>query len=156
MLYGDLMNYVIVYWSRYGNNRRLMDSLAAKLRGQTAEIQVFMTDEVDPAMMPDADVYIFSAPTEIFRIQKNMRRFMKKLRGMEGKRYGVINTHGMQRNWLHTMEKMLSKKKMVKVASADFRVGEVAEDELGLMEGWEAKLEAFAGRLSTAASSASR
>jgi len=66
MLYGDLMNYVIVYWSRYGNNRRLMDSLAAKLRGQTAEIQVFMTDEVDPAMMPDADVYIFSAPTEIF------------------------------------------------------------------------------------------
>lgn len=143
----DSMNCVLVYWSRYGNNKKLMDYLAEKLQEKPAEVQVFKTDEVDPTAMPEADVYIFSAPTEAFRIQKNMRRFMKNLRGMEGKTYGIINTHGMKRNWLRSMEKMLSKKRMEKVADVDFRVGEVGEDQLGLMDGWEDTLDAFADKL---------
>ncbi len=143
------MKYVIVYWSRYGTNNRLMDALAAKLQESGGEVQTFKTDEVDPAAMPAADLYIFSAPTEAFRIQKNMRRFIKKLRGMDGKKCAVVNTHGMKRNWIRSMQRMLSKKKMVTVTAADFRVGEVAGEQLGLLEGWETTLDAFAGRLST-------
>ena len=141
------MKYVLMYWSRYGNNKKLMDYLAEKLREKPAEVQVSKPDEVDPTAMPDADVYVFSAPTEAFRIQKNMRRFMKNLRDMEGKTYGIINTHGMKRNWLHAMEKMLSKKKMEKMAAVDFRVEEAGEDQLGLTGGWEDKLDAFADKL---------
>ena len=104
---GDIMNCVMVYWSRYGNNKKLMEYLAKKLREKPTEVQVFKTDEINPTVMPEADVYVFSPPTEAFRIQKNMRRFMKNLRGMEGNKYGIINTHGMKRNWLPSMGKML-------------------------------------------------
>jgi menaquinone-dependent protoporphyrinogen IX oxidase len=141
------MKYVLVYWSRYGNNKKLMETLADMLREKPAEVDVFTTGEIDPAAMPIADVYVFSAPTEAFRIQKHMRRFLKKLQGMEGKKYGVINTHGMKRNWLRSMEKMLKKKKMEKLAAVDFRVGEVAEDTLGLMDDWETHLAGFAASL---------
>ena len=141
------MKYVLVYWSRYDNNKKLMNTLTEKLQEKEGDVQVFKTDEVDPTAMPDADVYVFSVPTEAFRIQRDMRVFLKKLRGMEGKKYGIINTHGMKRNWLRSMEKMLSKKKMEKVAAVDFRVGEIGEDQLGLLDGWEDMLDAFADRL---------
>ena len=104
------MKYVIVYWSRYGNGKKLVDYLTGKLEKKKAEIQIFKTDEADPATMPEADVYVFSAPTEAFNIQKDMRKFMKKLKGMEERKYGIINTHGMKKNCLHKMEKLLSNK----------------------------------------------
>jgi menaquinone-dependent protoporphyrinogen IX oxidase len=142
------MNYVIVYWSRYGNGKRIVEYLARKLRERGEDVQILRTDEVEPATLPDADMYVFSAPTEAFNIQRNMRRFMKKLEGVEGKDYGIINTHAMKnKNWLHKMEKSLSKKKMVKVAGVDFQVGDGTEKGEGLMEDWEARVDAFATKL---------
>jgi len=137
------MKYVIVYWSRYGNGKRIVDYLSTKLKEKSNDIQVLKTDEADPTSMPNADVYVFSAPTEAFNVQRNMRTFMKKLEGMEEKKYGIINTHGMNKNWLYKMEKLLSKKKMVKVAGVDFQVGKDANSGNGLMEGWESKLDEF-------------
>ena len=137
------MNLVIVYWSRYGNGKRIIDYLGKKIEKKGVKTQVFRTDEADPSSMPKADVYIFSAPTEVFNIQKNMRTFLKKLQGMEGKRYGIINTHGMNRDWLNKMEKTLSKKKMIKVAGVDFKVGKDANTGNGLLEGWEIKVDGF-------------
>lgn len=72
---------------------------------------------------------------------------MKNLQGVDGKKYGIINTHAMKRNWLPTMEKLLSKKKMVKAAGVDFQVGKNAQSGNDLEEGWEAKLEEFAARI---------
>ena len=141
------MNYVIVYWSRYGNGKKIVDNLAEKLKKKGGETQIFKTDEADPANMPEADIYVFSSPAEAFNLQKNMRGFMKKLQGMEEKRYGIINTHGMDRNWLGKMEKLLSKKKMVKLAGVDFQVGKNANTGNGLIEGWETKLNEFAEKL---------
>ena len=112
-----------------------------------AKTQVFKTDEADPAAMSKADLYVFSAPTEAFNIQRNMRTFLKKLQGMDEKKYGIINTHGMNRDWLNKMEKILSKKKMIKVAGVDFQVGKDANTGNGLMEGWEAKVDGFTENL---------
>jgi flavodoxin len=138
---------VIVYWTRYGNNKRIVDYLAGKLKGK-ADVQVFSTDETDPAALPVADRYVFSSAAEAFRVQKNMRKFMKKLKDMDGRKYGIINTHGMQnRNWLKSMTKILNKKKMVKVAEADFAMGREVENAAGLQDGWEKKLDAFAGKM---------
>jgi hypothetical protein len=97
--------------------------------------------------MPEADMYIFSAPTEAFNVQRNMRSFMKNLQGMEEKNYGIINTHGMDKNWLPKMEKLLSKKKMVMKAGVDFKVSKEANTGNGLMEGWEIKIDEFASRI---------
>ena len=139
------MKYVIVYWTRYGNNKKIVDYVTGKLQG---EVQVFKTDEADPAKMPDADFYIFSAAAEAFQIQKSMKVFMKNLENMDGKKYGIINTHAMKKkNWLKKMEKPLNKKKMVKVAETDFAMSEKCEAGDGLQEGWEAKLDAFCSKL---------
>jgi flavodoxin len=141
------MKCVIVYWSRYGNGKKVVDYLAGKLYEQGREVQVFKTDEVEPSNLPEADHYVFSAPTEAFNIQKNMRRFIKGLEEMDGKNYGIINTHGMNRNWLHKMEKLLTKKNMLKVAEVDFKVGDGSQTGDGLMEGWDTKLDEFIGNL---------
>ena len=141
------MKYVIVYWSRYGNGKKVVDYLAGKLKEKNAETQILKTDDANPTSLPEGDVYVFSAPTEAFNIQRNMKTFMKNLEGMEGKKYGIINTHGMKKNWLHKMEKLLSKKKMVKVAGVDFQMGKDVNAGNGLMDGWEAKVEEFAGKL---------
>jgi flavodoxin len=142
------MNYTIVYWSRYGNNKKIVNYLAEKLRKKKAEAQILTTDEANPDSMPEADVYIFSAAAEVASIHKNMRKFMKKLQGMNGKKYGIINTHGTKRDRLDKMEKLLSKKKMVKVAEVEFYVeGDGVKTGNGLMNGWEAKIDAFVEKL---------
>ena len=144
---GEHMKYVIVYWSRYGNGKKIVDYLSEKLKEKKGETHIFKTDETDPTSMPEADFYVFSSPTEAFRVQKNMRAFMKKLSGMEGKKYGLINTHGMDRDWLNSMEKMLSKKKMVKVAGVDFQVSKEANTGNGLGDGWQSKIDEFSKKL---------
>jgi flavodoxin len=137
------MNCTVIYWSRYGNGKKIVDYLSEKLDDKGSKIQVFKTDEANPSSMPQSDLYLFSAPTEAFNIQKNMRNFMKKLEGMDGRKYGIINTHGMNRNWLNKMEKLLSKKNMVKVACVDFQVGKNANSGNGLMDNWESKVDDF-------------
>ena len=141
------MKYVIVYWSRYGNGKKVVDYLAGKLGEKAGETQIFKTDEVDSTAMPEADLYVFSAPTEAFNIQKDMKKFMKNLEGMKERKYGIINTHAMKKNCLHKMENLLSKKKMVKVAGVDFRVGKDANAGNGLSDGWEAELNELAEKL---------
>ena len=148
-LFCDLnMNYTVVYWSRYGNGKKIVDYLSEKIKDKGSKITVMKTDEADPSNMPEANFYIFSSPTEAFNIQKNMRTFMKKIEGMDGKKYGIINTHGMNRNWLNKMEKLLSKKNMVKVAGVDFQVGKDANTGNGLMEGWKDKVDEFVKNIS--------
>ena len=147
ILHGELMKYVIVYWSRYGNGKRVIDHLAKKLKENKIETQIVKTDEADPTSMPEADLYIFSAPTEAFNVQKNMKNFMRNLENMAQKKYGIINTHGMKKNRLSKMEKLLSKKNMVKVADLDLQVGENVNTGNGLMKGWENKVNDFAEKL---------
>lgn len=146
-LLGVTVKCVIVYWSRYGNGLKVVNYLAAKLKGKGSEVKVFKTEEANPEAMPKADMYVFSAPAEVFNVQKNMRNFMKKLKGMEGRKYGIINTHSMKRNWLGKMEKLLSKKKMEKVAAVGFQVGDGVEKGQGLRSNWEKDLDAFVERV---------
>jgi len=141
------VKYIIIYWSRYGNGKKIVDYLGGKLKKKKSEVQILKTDETDPASLPDADMYIFSAPTEAFNIQKNMKKFMKKLNGMEEKNYALINTHSMKKSCLSKMEKILSTKKMVKVAEVDVMIGDGARTGDGLKENWEEKLDEFAGKL---------
>jgi flavodoxin len=138
------MKYVIVYWSRYGNGKKVVEHLAETLHVKGMETTVLRTEEASPSAMPAADAYVFSSPAEAFNLQMNMRRFMKQLTGMEGRKYGIINTHGMNKNRLAKMEKLLSKKNMVKVAELDFKMGKDAQSGNGLPEGWEARVDEFA------------
>ena len=142
------MKYTVIYWSRYGNGKKIVDYLESKLISIKADVNIFETSKADPTSLPEADVYLFSAPAEAFNLQKNMRYFMKKLENMDGKKYGIINTHAMNRNWLGKMEKLLNKKNMEKIASVDFRVGKDANTGNGLMDGWQSKADTFITNIS--------
>ncbi len=143
------MKYVIFYWSRYGHNKNIATTLSEKLSKKGKDTKVFNVEKADPTNVPGADLYIFSAAAEAFRVQKHMRKFMKNLEGLEAKKFAIINTHGMKsKNWLKSMEKILAKKNMVKVAEINFQISSKGQKEgLGFMEGWEEKLEEFAGKL---------
>jgi flavodoxin len=141
------MKIAIIYWSRYGNGKKIVDYLEEKLKSKKADVQVLNTNDANPQSMPDADLYVFSAPTEAFNIQRNMRSFMKKLKNMDGKNYGIINTHAMDRNWLGKMEKLLTKNNMIKILGVDFKVSKEANTGNGLMEGWETKVDEFANKI---------
>lgn len=141
------MRYVILYWSRYGNGERIVKELTKMLKSKGSKVAVLNAKETEPRNIPDADMYIFSAPAEKFTIPKDMRNMMKGLKGMEGKKYGMINTHGMKRNWLGKMEKLLSKKKMIKVAEIDFRMGDNTEKGEGLRDGWVSELKSFVTKI---------
>ena len=137
------MDYCIVYWSRYGHNKKIVEYVEQSLKKKKHGVTVFSTDDADPSSLPSVDVYVFSAPTEAFRVVRTMKSFMKKLDGMDGKKYGIINTHSMKRNWLGSMEKILSKKNMVKVGEVDFVIGDGQRTGEGLSDGWKEILDGF-------------
>ncbi len=142
------MNYVMIYWSRFGHNKKIVEYLKEKLEAKGHSAQVFKTDETDPDSLPDADVYVFSGAAEAFRVQKNLRKFMKRLKDMQEKKFAIINTHAMKRrNWLKSMDKPLSKKGMVKVAEIDFCIGDGQEKGEGLQQDWQSKLDEFSNKL---------
>lgn len=141
------MKYAIIYWSRFGNNRKIAEHLAKALEKKDT-VSVITADRADPSALPAADIYIFSAAAEKFSIQTDMKKLMKNLRNMDGRKYAVINTHALGfKNWLGRMNKLLSKSGMSKIAELDFRVGEGTDKGNGLPEGWENRLDEFAAKL---------
>jgi len=117
------------------------------LKKNGGETQIFTVEQANPASLPNADVYVFSAAAEKFTLQQNMRTFMKNISGMDGKKYGIMNTHAMKKSRLAKMEKLLSKKNMVKNAEVDFQVGKDISSGNAFIGNWEAKLEEFAKKL---------
>lgn len=136
------MNIVIVYSSRFGNGKKCVDTVDEQLRIKGHEVKIINAQKADPSQLPPADIYIFSGATEAFNIAVGIRRYLKKLPQMDGKKYALINTHRMKKAIaLKKMEKLLSgKKKMVKVAAIDFRVGDGTEQGNGLPKGYEDSL----------------
>jgi hypothetical protein len=53
----------------------------------------------------------------------------------------------MDKNRLGQMEKILSKKKMIKVAGVDFKVGKDIKSGNAFLEDYKPKIEEFAGKL---------
>ncbi len=141
------MKYVIIYWSRYGNGEKIVNYIAKKFNGKKADTKILKTNEADPKAMPNADLYVFSAPTEAFSIQRDMKTFMKGLEGMQDKKYAIINTHAMKKSALSKMEKILHKKKMIKIADIDFKIGDGVKEGNGLPQGWQEKIDAFIAKL---------
>lgn len=136
------MKFVIIYSSRFGNGKKCVDIVNEQLKAKGHDVRVINAPEADPAQIPPADMYIFSGASEAFNIAVGIRKYLKKLPKMEGQKFALISTHGMKRAIaLNKMEKLLGKKKkMVKVASIDFKIGDGSFEGNGLPEGYEDRL----------------
>lgn len=139
---------MLYYWSRFGHNKKIVEYLGTKLKDNSKDIEILNVEEAEPTKVPNADFYVFSAPAEAFNVQRNMRKFMKKLRSMDGKKYAIINTHGMNRNWLKKMDKYLKNTNMEKVAEADLIVkGDGQKEGNALPDDWKEKIDDFSSKL---------
>lgn len=136
------MKVVIVYSSRYGNGKKCVDCVGARMRERGHDVQVVSAPASDPAQIPSADMYIFSGATEAFGIAWGLKRYLKAMPVLEGRRYALINTHALKKpRALPKMEKILSgKKKMVKLGEIDFMVGEGTDRGLGLPQDYQERL----------------
>lgn len=142
------MECVIIYWSRFGHGEKITGYLAEKLQEYEINTKTFKANDVDPKKTPEADLYIFSSPTEMLRIKKQMKKIMKKLDNLQGKKYGIINTHAMKKDRLKNMEKILKKKEMEKIGELEFQIDKKkSEKGEGLPENWQARVEQFVKRL---------
>jgi flavodoxin len=135
------MKVVIVYFSRYGNGKKCVDCVESALEGLSHEVQVINVAAADPAQLPQADFYVFSGPAEQFGMATPLKKFMKEMPELAGKRYALINTHGLKKpRGLPRMEKFAGAKKMVKVAEINFQVGKEANTGNGLPADYQARL----------------
>ena len=142
------MKYAIIYSSRFGNNKKLVELLSEHLKSSGHEVTVYNANDSDPKSPPEAERYVFSGAAEAFSIAKPMKNYMKGLPAMDGKGYALINTHARKnKTVLGKMEKILGKKGMKKLAETDFRIGDTNESKLGLPDGYEEKLRAFAEQI---------
>lgn len=137
------MKIAIIYSSRYGNGKKCVDFVDERLRDKGHEVQVINAPKGDPLQIPPADLYIFSGATEAFSIAKGIKKYLKKMPTMEGKKYALISTHAMDKAIaLNKMEKLLTnKKKMTMVTSIDFQVKEGSQQGNGLPEGYKESLQ---------------
>jgi flavodoxin len=136
------MKVVIVYSSRYGNGKKCVDFVYARLKTKGHDVQILNAPKSDPAQIPLADLYVFSGATEAFGIAKDLQKYLVDMPVLEGKKYALINTHGMKKaRALPKMEKILSgKKEMVKIGQTDFLVGKDANTGNGLPQGYQTQL----------------
>ena len=118
------MKIAIIYSSRFGNGKKCVDFVDEQLRTKGHEVQVINAQNADPSQILPVDLYIFSGATEAFSIARGIKKYLKKMPSMDGKKYALISTHAMKRAIaLKKMEKLLTKKKkMNKVAKMSIEI----------------------------------
>lgn len=135
------MRVVIVYFSRYGNGKKCVDCVEAEMRKKGHEVEVLAANVSDPAKVPQADLYIFSAAAEQFGLNNEMKAYIRGMPELAGRKYALINTHGLKKpRGLPRMTKFCTEKKMVKLAEIDFQIGKDGKAGNGLPADYQARL----------------
>ena len=141
------MRALIIFESRFGNGKKLCQQLKEIIisRGHSAE--TFSVIDTDPKDLPEADLYVFSAPTRMFMLAPAMKSFLKNFSpAKDGAKYALMTTYlNPQVKALANMEKLLRSKNMVKVTNG-FTV-KVLGTEGPMEDGYEKRLGEFAEEL---------
>ncbi len=87
------MKVCIAYESKYGNGKMCVDHLEKTIRAKGHNVEVFSVRETKPNSLPQADLYVFSAPTHMGGPPGKMKKFLKKMDiKQEGAKYSLITT----------------------------------------------------------------
>lgn len=115
------MNISIIYESKYGNGKKAMTYLETILRKNGYSVQFMSVHEIKPHSLPEADLYIFSAPNAFGKVVRSMRKFLEKIEIKNSKaQYIVVNTclnpSSSQDKGLEQMEEILREKNISKLS----------------------------------------
>jgi flavorubredoxin len=147
------MNINIIYKSKYGNGKQAMTYLENILRKKGYSVQLMSVHEVKPQLLPEANLYIFSAPNAFGKIVRSMRKFLDKIEIKNSSaHYILVNTcldpSSSQDKGLEQMEEILRKKNISKL-SEGLKLKVMAMK--GPFEsGYEKKLDEFAQTIQSA------
>ena len=72
------MRCVIIYHSKYGNNKQLCEALGKDLE-KDMEVKCLFVDEASVDDVKAADLVIIGGPTHVLRASRSMRKFLKEL-----------------------------------------------------------------------------
>lgn len=151
-----------VHASVHGNGAKVAEEFKQRMAARGVAVTVHHVDEVTPHALPSADVYLFSSPGRMGRPIRGMRRFLKGLTLPAGTKYAILTTEMAPQPDKKTgrvpteeeictfqrvrpiMNEMLQAKGLVEVAEDKVYVTGI---EGPLEEGWQQKVEAFAGRI---------
>jgi len=142
------MKICIAYESKYGNGKACMEYLADILTKGGHEIDLFSVRDRGPASVPEADLYIFSAPTQIGNVAGKMKKFLKKMViPKDDAKYALVTTcmDPSKTKSLGTMGGMLESKGVSR--AADGLIIKVKGMKGPCGEGHEKQLEEFAKRI---------
>ena len=141
------MKVLIIYESRFGNGKKLCEKLREILINKGHDAQIFSVTDTYPKDLPEADLYVFSAPTRMFMLAPAMKSFLKNFEPTkDGAKYALMTTYmNPQVKALANMEKLLKPRNMKKVTDG-FTV-KVLGTEGPLEDGYEKRLEEFAEEL---------
>ncbi len=136
----------IIYESRFGNGKKMLDELAQLLKDRGQEVELFKFTETDPGSIPEAGLYLFHSPTRQFMLPLGVRSFVRRFTPPAEKTGYALSTTYMDPRTiaLKKMDAYLKKKNMVKV-TGDLRI-----ESLGLqgpLEEYGEKIKDFADRL---------
>jgi flavorubredoxin len=111
------MQICITYESKYGNGKKCMEYLQDVLSKDGHDVNLFSVREADPSSLPSAELYIFSAPTQVGNVAGKMKKFLKAVSiPQENAKYALITTcmNPPKTKSLKTMESLLEPKGLSK------------------------------------------
>ena len=73
------MKIFIAYESKYGNGKKCVEQLQDIISNKGHNVESHSVREIKPTSLPQADLYIFSSPTQIGRPARKMRKFLPHL-----------------------------------------------------------------------------
>lgn len=138
------MKVCVAYESKYGNGKKCVEHLQEVIAKKGHNVEAYSVREIKPKSLPQADLYVFSAPTHVGKAAGKMRKFLKKLEiTPEGAKYALMTTYlDPNTKALQTMEELLKPTGMTRV-SAGLKI-KVSGMKGPLEEGYHKKLEDFA------------
>ena len=142
------MKVTIAYESKYGNGKKCMEFLKEALSKEGHTVDLFSVRDKKPSGIGEADLYVFSAPTQIGNAAGKMRKFIRKAEfPTQGAKYALVTTcmDPKKLKSLHTMEGLLSPKGLQK--AADGLVIKVTGMKGPCEEDHEARLADFAKKV---------
>lgn len=114
------MKISILYESKYGNGTQAMTYLESVLTSKGYSVQRKNIHDIKPQLLPEADLYVFSAPNAFGKIVRSMRKFLEKIELKPKTRYILVNTglnpSSTQDRGLEQMQEILQEKNLTKLS----------------------------------------
>ncbi len=111
------MKVLIVFESKYGNTKKVAETIGEGLTEAGNKIEVAHVKEVEKGTIKDFDVLLIGSPTYVGSPAKSIKKFIKSLGDLplQGKSFAVFDTQmggtggGFLRNTIKKMEEQIKK-----------------------------------------------